>query len=186
MIRIGLQPVFGRLLPVALLVSRLAGCGGDMTDLEKFVVEARSAGKSPIEPLPVIQPHATYRYDSTGLRDPFEPILFGGGPAPRSDTTEPARVAGGPQPDFNRPREALEAFPLDSLRMVGVLERQGRRWALIKAPDGTIHRVTTGNHMGQNHGRIVKITESRVELIELAPTGLGGWTERSASLALSQ
>jgi len=88
------------------------------------------------------------------------------------------------RPDLNRPREPLEEYPLDSLRMVGILELKGTRWALIKTPDETIHRVRVGNYMGQNHGRITRITETQVDLIEIVPDGLGGWMERKAQVAL--
>lgn len=90
------------------------------------------------------------------------------------------------RPDSNRPREALEAFPLDTLRMVGTLDQGGQSWGLVRANDGTIHRVQPGNYLGQNHGRIANITEYEIELVEIVPDGLGGWIERQASLALSE
>ncbi len=92
----------------------------------------------------------------------------------------------GIRPDVNRPREALEEYPLDSLRMVGTLEQGGQMWALVRAEDGTIHRVQPGNYVGQNYGRITRITESKIELVEIVPDGLGGWMERPATLALSE
>ena len=70
--------------------------------------------------------------------------------------------------------------------MVGTLERQQNSWALVRMSDSTIHRVKPGNFMGQNHGKIVQITESELELTEIVPDGLGGWMERQAALALSE
>jgi type IV pilus assembly protein PilP len=91
-----------------------------------------------------------------------------------------------PGPDRNRNREPLEEFPVDSLRMVGTIDFNGHTYALVKAPDSVIHRVTIGDHMGQNYGKIVTITPSEVDLSEVIPDGFGGWTERPASLALEE
>ena len=90
----------------------------------------------------------------------------------------------GIKPDFNRNREELEGFPLDSLRMVGTLEREDNFWAIVLATDATIHRVQVGNYMGQNHGKIVDILEGRVELVEIARDARGRWEERPAAIAL--
>jgi type IV pilus assembly protein PilP len=164
---------------LALLV---AGCTGNMDDLHKFVADAKSAPKRPIEPLPEIKPHETFAYEATNLRDPFAPISFGRARAQGKQ----AGAGSGIRPDENRPKEALEQFPLDSLRMVGTLEQGGATWALVRASDGAIHRVTTGNYMGQNNGKITRITETKIQLREIVPDGLGNYMERQASLALSE
>ena len=70
--------------------------------------------------------------------------------------------------------------------MVGTLERDGSSWALVRMSDSTIHRVKPGNFAGENHGKIVNITESEIELTEIVEDGLGGWMERQAALALSE
>jgi type IV pilus assembly protein PilP len=80
----------------------------------------------------------------------------------------------------------LEAFPLDSLRFVGHLEQEGRVWAVITAPDSLVYRVEEGNYLGQNFGRISLINESQIEIKEIIPDGLGGWTERDATLTLEE
>ncbi len=85
---------------------------------------------------------------------------------------------------MRRPREPLEEFPMDSLRMLGMVTAQDHRYALIKAPDGVVHRVAMGDHLGQNYGEVVRITESEVGLKEIVPDGFGGWVERPAKLAL--
>lgn len=92
----------------------------------------------------------------------------------------------GVKPDFDRPRESLEEFPLDSLRMVGTLEQHESNWALINDTDGTIHRVQAGNYAGQNYGKITRVTEFEVELTEIIPDGIGGWMERPATIAISE
>lgn len=170
----------GRLCAMALLALSLTACSEDMSDLERFVEKAKSAPTRPIEPLPEIQPHETFKYRATDLRNPFEKIIFNRGEPGKQATAK------GPKPDLNRPKEALESYPLDALRMVGTLKQAGTQWALIRATDGTIHRVTTGNHMGQNYGKIIRITENKLELVEIVSDGLGNYTERRASVAMSE
>jgi type IV pilus assembly protein PilP len=170
-----------RLVLVGVLALGVAACSRDMSDLHAFVQKAKQGPKTPPPPLPEIKPHETFKYTDSNLRDPFAPIAF----------NQPAKsgkqAASGPRPDKNRPKEALEAFPLDSLRMVGTLEQGDTTWALIATKDGTIHRVTVGNYMGQNDGKIIRITENKVELMEIVPDGLGdgNYIERPASVALS-
>lgn len=167
------------LLSVSALV---AACGGGQTDdLRQYVDEVRARQNTRVEPLPEFKPYETFLYQATDLRSPFRPSAGG---TPEDILTE--RSDSGVRPDSNRPREALEAFPLDTLRMVGTLDQGGQSWALVRANDGTIHRVQPGNYLGQNHGKIANITEYEIELVEIVPDGLGGWIERQASLALSE
>jgi len=165
-----------------LLLVLLAGCAAstDTSDLERFVEQVRARKATPIEPLPEFKPYETFLYEAYDLRSPFTPST--------TDLTAAARQqeGSGIRPDLNRPREPLEEYALEALRMVGTLEKDGRRWALIQTPDGTIHRVTIGNYLGQNNGKIVRITEFGVELKEIVPDGLGGWQERETTLALSE
>lgn len=158
-----------------LLATVLGGCGSDMNDLHQYSAGIKARPKGKIEPLPQIKPYETYAYPAN-LRDPFTPSL------------EPAMVSAkaGPRPNPNRHKEALEGFPLDTLRLVGNLGRAGEEWSLIKAPDGSVYRVKPGNYLGQNEGHITKITDQGIELIELIEDGQGGWIERPASLTLSE
>ena len=87
-------------------------------------------------------------------------------------------------PDESRPKEPLEAFDLSQLELVGTLTVGGQPSALIQAPDGQVHRLRTGNYMGSDFGRIIGITGASVQLVEIVPTGRGGWTERSTRLTL--
>jgi type IV pilus assembly protein PilP len=84
------------------------------------------------------------------------------------------------------PREYLEEFPLDSLRMVGTINMNNAMYGLISTTDGAVHRVRIGEYLGQNHGRITAISETRIDLTEIIPDGTGGWTERRAGVALSE
>ena len=93
---------------------------------------------------------------------------------------------GGVRPDFNRPREFLEQFSLDTLRMVGTLRMNGRTYGLIQTQDGLVHRVLPSNRLGQSDGRITAIEEGKISLIEIVTDGMGGFIERPAAIALSE
>lgn len=152
----------------------LAGCGGGMEDLEQRVAEVKARKSGQIEPIPPIKQAEAFEYVAGVRRDPFQ----------RAEP-EPG-AASGPRPDLDRPREPLEEFPLDALRMQGVIEAAGVVYALVKAPDGVIHRVAVGQHMGQNYGQIKAIDESEITLAELVADGFGGWVSRPATLALAE
>ena len=107
-------------------------------------------------------------------------------PMESEDQEQMGLAESGIAPDFNRRKEELESYSLDSIRMVGILEQLGVTWGLVKTKEGTIHRVKTGNYMGQNHGRIVQISEDRIDLTEIVQDGTGGYSERQASLALAE
>ncbi|MDH3369726.1 MAG: pilus assembly protein PilP, partial [Gammaproteobacteria bacterium] len=96
------------------------------------------------------------------------------------------KSSSGPRPDPKRRKEPLEDYPLDSLKMVGTLMRGKQAWAVIQAPDGTVHRAQVGDHLGQNSGMIHKISDEKVDLIELIQGTLGDWIEREANLSLLQ
>jgi type IV pilus assembly protein PilP len=171
--------VIGKGRLVSLLVvagAHLAACGGDMDDLDAYIndVKARPGGR--IEPLPEITPYESFEYvaDIEGLRSPFAP-----------DTPQVAQgPGGGVRPDTERSREFLEQFPLDSLRMVGTLDLGGTNYGLIQDSEGLIHRVVPGNYIGQNDGRIVGITESEIQVVEIISDGIGGYLEREAAVGL--
>jgi len=173
----------GRWLCVASLSGTLMACASDpSSDLEEYVQVTKSQQKSSIEPLPEFKPYESFAYQAIDLRDPFTEPTF----SHAQPSTQTTSSNNGIKPDFDRPTESLEEFPLDSLRMVGTLAKSENHWALINDTDGTIHRVQPGNHAGQNHGKITRITEYEVELTEIIPDGIGGWTERQASIAISE
>lgn len=161
-------------LTVAALLC-LAGCSDDMSELQSRVTEIKARPGERIEPLPEIKPYEAFAYVASSMRSPFVPS------APvRNDVTNSVR------PDVKRPREFLEQVPLDTLRMVGTLDLKGRNYALVQGKDGLVHRVSPGNYMGQNDGRVLSVTNTRVSLIEIVPDGVGGYIERPAALALSE
>lgn len=165
-------------LAFALLLATVGlagGCGGNNEDLmaEIEAVKARPGGR--IDPLPQIQPQERFIYEAENLRPPFSPYSA-------ADATGKGDV----RPDANRRREFLERYPLDTLSMVGTIERGGQSYGLIRDPDGLIHQVQVGNHLGQNDGRIVTVSQSEVALIEIISDGMGGFLERPAAVALSE
>ena len=153
----------------------LAGCSDNLSDLEAKVTEIKARPGGRIEPLPEVKPYETFTYAAATLRSPF----VAGMPASATATS-------GVRPDQNRPREFLEQFSLDTLKMVGTLRLGGRTYGLVQTRDGLVHRVLPGNHLGQADGRITGIEEGRIALIEIVPDGMGGFIERPAALALSE
>lgn len=175
------RSVLPHLLLGAVVPALLAGCGSDgHQDLRDYVAEVKARDKSAIEPLPEIKTFETFVFDETGLRDPFVPAET------IQDSVEVAASGGGIRPDAGRRKEELESYSLDSLRMMGTLELKGLYWGLVKAGDGTIHRVLPGNYLGMNHGKINRILGDRIELTEIVSDGTGSWSERQAALALAE
>ncbi len=159
----------------------LTACSNNqMEDLHKFVEEVKSRQAGRITPLPEIKPIETFIYTASDKRNPF---AFSVGEEPEMEMDLPDN---GIRPDTLRRKEELEDFPLDSLRMVGTLEQHGNTWGLVRSQEGTIYRVQPDNYMGQNHGRITRISEDQIELIEIVPDGQSGYMERPASLSLSE
>lgn len=168
-----------RKLLLSLGLLTLFGCANhDMGDLHDYVNEVKSRPASGIEPIPEIKQVIGFVYTAKNRRDPFTPS------AEEANATESVLDAG-VRPDPNRRKEELESYSLDSLRMVGTLEQEEQTWGLVQTSDGTIHRVAPGNYMGQNDGRITRISEERIELIELVPTG-SGFLEKEAAVALGE
>ncbi len=170
-----------RLLLMMAATAILTACGGDgHQDLRDYVAEVKARDKSAIAPLPEIKTFETFVFDESGLRDPFEPAEIA------QDSVEMSVGNGGIHPDAGRRKEELESYSLDSLRMMGTLELKGLYWGLIKAGDGTIHRVLPGNYLGMNHGKINRILGDRIELTEIIADGAGSWNERQAAIALAE
>ena len=163
-----------KILMLVLLALGLGACGGNMDDLLGYVDEVKARPGGRIEPLPQIKPYQTFTYSAETMRSPFVP----------DRQAAAAGAATGPRPDTNRAKEYLEQFPLDTLSMVGILERSGQTYGLVQTGDGLVHRVLPGNFVGQNEGRIVSISEAEIEVEELVPDGIGGFFKRSAAISL--
>jgi type IV pilus assembly protein PilP len=163
------------MLAVLGLAVALAGCSRGMSDLDAYIAEVKARPGGRIEPLPEIKTYESFRYAAHDSRSPFVP-----------DVPAAGGVVGGVRPDAERRREFLEGFPLDTLGMVGTVHLGGRLYGLVQTSDKLIHRVVVGNYLGQNDGRIVSITNSEIQLLEIIPDGLGGYTERAASIGLGE
>ena len=167
-------------LLLLIVMTGLTGCASrDMNDLRSFVEDVKERPPGRIEPLPEIKEVETHTYSSSELRNPFAPE-----PVPEEERA--VAQSSGLMPDFNRRKEELEGFPLDSLRMVGTVDQSDSVWGLIKTNDGTIHRVKTGNYMGMNYGKIDRVSEEKIELTEIIQDGQGGYIERQATVALGE
>lgn len=161
----------------ALLAVSLTGCGGEeFQDLRDFVNNAGADMRGKVEPPPDIKPYEPFAYDnSTSLQDPFKP---------RKQDARNANRAGQNQPDLDRPKEELEDYPLESLKMVGYLYQRNVGHAVVKSSEGKIYRVKAGNYIGLNFGQILSISETEVRIKEMVQDSAGDWTERESSLQL--
>jgi type IV pilus assembly protein PilP len=150
----------------------LGACSSDMDELQQYIAQVKARKSTKIEPIPQIKQYEAFTYVAGDRREPFTPSV--------------PKDTGGVHPDMNRNREPLEEFPLDALKMVGTITFGKSLFAMIKAPDGIIHRVSVGNYMGQNFGKITQISDKEVALDEIVPDGFGGFKEQPASLAAEQ
>ena len=155
----------------------LTGCGSSShKDLVDWMAEQGKGVRGHLDPVPQIKPYEPFAYNDFDLPDPFKPRKIE--PVKGTDTT--SKLA----PDLNRRKEPLEAYPLEGLSMVGTLEKGKTRYALVKTPERDIYQVRQGNHMGQNFGVVVGITDTDIKLKELMQDGAGDWSERSSTLNL--
>ena len=169
-----------RWLLLGSVLALLSACGSDdLDEVRTFMREAHSDKKPKVEPLPEIKTQEVFAYSATNLVDPFASFNL-----KPSSAAKGGSASGGAGPDPNRRKEPLEEFPLDSLKMVGTLARGKQAWAIIQAPDGSVHRAKQGDHLGHNSGLVTKVTEEKVDLIELIQGPLGDWVEREATLTL--
>jgi type IV pilus assembly protein PilP len=168
-----------RVLIMISMAGLLAGCGGEQyQDLRQFVKESGANMRGRVDPLPEVRPYEPFTYDAFELSDPFKPR------SNQSVANGPGAGAG-PAPDPTRRKEALEGYPLESLKMVGTLQDKTKKmFALIKTPDNNIYQVKGGNYLGQNFGVISMITETSITLKEVIQDTAGVWTERTSSLQL--
>ncbi len=160
----------------------LTACGvsSGTADLKQYVDGVMSQPRGVIEPLPVFEPYEAFSYSATGLRSPFDL------PVNLDEVVKSTTPESDIQPDLNRSKEQLEQYSFGSFSMVGTIKReQNQLWALISVPDSGIHKIKEGYYMGQNHGRVIRVSQQRIDIIEIVPNGVGGWLERPRSLVLA-
>ena len=157
------------------LVAVLAACEADQGELRAWMDESRRTMPMMRDTIAEPKTFEPFRYAAAGEVDPFSVVkLKVGLPQARSGTV---------RPDASRPREVLEAYPLDGLRMVGNLVRGGTTVALVQA-DKMLYQARVGNYVGQNYGRITRISEDEVTIKEIVQDAAGDWIERDSVLKL--
>ena len=170
-----LIPAARRLTPLLALL--LAACAGDgYGDLRDFMKKTEASLPHHIDPLPAAKVYEPFEYNGFALADPFRP---------RTLRAEGSAPTGLNAPDTKRARDVLERYPLDALRLVGMLQQKGQTYALIKA-EGTLYRVKTGDHLGLDYGTVTAISETEIALRETVQDAAGEWTLRQAKLQLAE
>lgn len=161
------------------VVLLLGACSGndEMIALQDYAQAVVNRPPGAIEPLPKFVSYEAFTYSAASLRSPFDVPV---------DITALIRNQRNNEvkPDENRTKETLENFALGALNLVGSLARNNQMWGLIRDETGNITRVAVGNYLGRNYGRIVAISASQLELVEIVPTGDGGWIERPQTVLL--
>lgn len=171
------------LLWAGLVLLALYGCVQDdpLSDLREFVNEVDAQPSGSIPPPPEFTAFEFVSYTASGQKSPFVP--------PRQleqEAENETQPQSNVRPDPNRVPEYLETFRVENLDMVGTLTGLGvdGLWALIRDANDEIHRVQVGNYLGRNHGRIIEISETQIELIEIVPSGENNWVERPRVIVL--
>ncbi len=164
--------IFSAIFSLTLLV--LGGCGGtEDAELRAWMAEQGASSRGKIQPIPPVRPYQPFTYNASDLSDPFKP-----------KKVENAKGARGP--DTTRRKEALEAFPLESLKMVGTLQRGKSLVGLVRAADNRVFQVRQGNYMGQNFGVITSISDGEMVVKELIQDGAGDWSEVPSKIMLQE
>jgi len=164
-------------LAAALLL--VACTGEEFGDLKAELNEKSKDFRGRVDPLPQVKPYEPVPYTAEGVVDPFRPDRIDVAGAPRTPRADMSKMA----PDLNRPKEPLEAFPLESLQMQGTIMQNRETFGLVKAGPN-LYRVKKGNYMGLNFGVVTGIDEVTINLKELVQDGQGEWVERASALQL--
>ncbi|MDN5512879.1 pilus assembly protein PilP [Acinetobacter sp.] len=155
----------------------LVGCDSRIDAVNEQMANIRNQPPLPIEPAPVFPPVPTFDYAAHQLKSPFLP----------SSLAAELKIMSGKRvyPNLSRQLQPLESYAIESLNMKGSMRSQsGQILALIQTPDGEIERIQRGSYMGMNHGRVVNITPTQIDLVEIIPDGREGYVERPRSLVL--
>lgn len=170
-------PRYAALLALGLL---LAGCSADMEELQTWMNAEKTNARANVPPLLPPKKFLPQPYEAMGGVDPFSAQKLS--VAVKQEASQPNSLLAA---ELNRRREPLEAFPLDSMSMVGSLTRQERRYALVKV-DNLLYQVKTGDYLGQNFGLVKQISETAITLRELVQDATGDQVERITTLQLQE
>ncbi|MDC8771571.1 pilus assembly protein PilP [Roseateles albus] len=163
-----------------LLGSLLVACSADMDELSQWMEQQKREAKPTIKPLVPPKKFLPQPYEAAAGVDPYSPQKLS--VAIKQEAAQPNSLLSA---EMNRRREPLEAYPLDSMSMVGSMMRQGQRYALLRA-DNLLYRVKDGEHLGLNFGRVMKISETEITLREVVQDAAGEWVERTSTLQLQE
>ena len=173
-----------RFLLMCAAVAALAACAGSGDEeLQTWMTEQRGMARPKIMPLAEPKKFIPQPYTQRGTIEPFDPLKLTR--ALKRDSTQTAANATLISPELTRRKEPLEAYPLDTMSMVGSLQKVGQPVALVRV-DQLLYQVKVGNYLGQNYGRVVKVTETEVVLREIVQDATGDWIERPATLQLQE
>jgi type IV pilus assembly protein PilP len=173
-----------RLLASLLAGAALAGCGASGQDeVEQWMKEQRAATKPHVAPIAEPKKFTPQAYTQEGATDPFSNQKLA--QALKHESSQANVNASLVAPELARRKEPLEAYPLDAMKMVGSLIKEGQPVALLRV-DNLLYQVKPGNYLGQNYGKIVKVAETEVVLREIVQDAAGEWTERTTTLQLQE
>ncbi|MDR4517825.1 MAG: pilus assembly protein PilP [Nitrosomonas sp.] len=163
------------LLIMVVCILLLACENSGHSDLDEFINNAGNGLRGQVDPLPEVKLFEFFTYEAFDIPSPFVP----------RKNEQVQHSNDGIKPDLARRKEFLESFPLESLEMVGSLEQDEIVYGVVKTPEGSLLRVSVGNYLGQDYGRINQISESQIKLRELVQDGINEWTERISTLMLN-
>lgn len=173
-----------RLLMVVLGASLLSGCGGnEEEELRQWMTELRATTKPRVTPITEPKQFEPQEYTGDGKMEPFNPLKLT--QALRRESSEASVNASLIAPEMARRKEPLEAYPLDTVKMVGSLNKTGTPTALVTV-DKLLYQVRPGNYLGQNYGKIIGIAETSIRLREIVQDSTGDWVERMTTLDLQE
>jgi type IV pilus assembly protein PilP len=168
---------------VALLVACaavLSACAADQDELQQWMEQQKREAKPNVEPLSPPKKFTAQPYAALGAVEPFSTQKLT--VALKQEARQPNSLLAA---EINRRKEPLEAYPVDSMAMVGSVTRNGRPYALLKV-DNLLYQVKQGDYLGQNYGKIIKISETDVAYREIVQDAAGEWIERSSALQLQE
>ena len=164
----------------ASVLAGLAGCSGEQDELEQWMDQQRREVKPNVQPLTPPKKFDPQPYAVADRVEPFSTQKLT--VALKQEARQPNSLLAA---ELNRRKEPLEAYPLDSMRMVGSLTKNGRPYALLRV-DNLLYQVKAGDYLGQNFGKITKISETEIALREIVQDAAGEWIERTTSLELQE
>ena len=169
-----------RCLAMVLVVFGVTGCGkgDDVSDLDAFMNEVRLRPPGKIEPAPTFRSYPTFTYSAANLRSPFSRQV-------RVDLAGQKHGSRNVKPDPDRVKQYLEGFNIEQFEMVGTISNATGSFALLRGAGG-VHRLKVGDYLGRNDGRIVAISGSQVDVVEIVPDGQGAWLERPRTIPLKE